>query len=286
MVKNTPFRGNYLLQCKGRLLDLSLPKVMGILNMTEDSFYAGSRIRNEPELLQKASLMLEEGAMILDIGGQSTRPGSARMSESEEKTRVTSAVRAVLKNFPDAILSVDTYSAAVAAAAIQAGAAIINDISAGEMDASMIPLAGSLRVPYIAMHMKGEPAHMQENPRYEDILQEILDFFIRKSDECRRAGIRDLIIDPGFGFGKTTAHNYTLLRNLSLFAILDKPLMIGISRKSMVYKPAGSYPEEALTGTTALHMLALQGGVNLLRVHDVRAACDTIRLFQYYKEQA
>jgi len=283
--KNTPLGGNYLLDCRGKLLDLHTPRVAGILNITEDSFYAGSRVHTDQQILKAAGTMLSEGASILDLGGQSSRPGALPVGEAEEREKVLRAIQIILEHFPDALVSVDTYSSGVAAAAIRAGASLINDISAGRLDPDMIPLAGSLGVPYIAMHMQGEPANMQEHPHYEDVVREVLDFFIHKAFECASAGISDLILDPGFGFGKSLEHNYTLLQHLDVFSMTGRPLMIGISRKSMVYKPAGSGPQDALLGTTALHMLALEKGVSLLRVHDVKPALEAIRLFGFYQQQ-
>lgn len=285
MTKSTPFTENVLLNCKGKLTDLSVPVVMGILNMTEDSFYAGSRLRTEDQILEKAGQMLTEGALILDIGGQSTRPASIRISPGQEIQRTVPAIKSILARFPGTLISIDTYSAEVARAATDAGAVMINDISAGVLDPEMIPLAGRLKLPYVAMHMQGDPATMQKDPKYEDLVTEILDFFIRKAEECRGAGINDLIIDPGFGFGKNPAHNYTLLSHLDSFALLGKPILVGISRKSMVYRLSGTNAEQALNGTTALHMLALEKGARILRVHDVKEALEVIGLYQFYLEQ-
>ncbi|HVB02588.1 MAG TPA: dihydropteroate synthase [Chitinophagaceae bacterium] len=286
MPKNTAFTGNYLINCRGRLLDLSRPAIMGILNMTGDSFYSGSRVTDQARLLEISGRMLEEGASILDIGGQSTRPGSLRIDPSEEMARVVPAIQSVHLHFPEAIISIDTYSAAVAREGVDAGASIINDISAGRMDSGMIPLASRLDIPYIAMHMQGTPATMHLEPRYGNVSEEILDFFIGKAEECRAAGIKDLIIDPGFGFGKQLSHNYSLLKHLGLFSILGKPVLAGLSRKSLVYRPISRTADTALNGTTALHMLALIHGANILRVHDVKAATEAIRLYQLYAEQS
>ncbi len=283
--KNTPLGGNYLLDCRGKLLDLHTPRVMGILNVTKDSFYPGSRVSTAREIQDRAGIMLREGASILDVGAQSSRPGAHPVPGDEEKEKIRFAVEVILDLFPDALISVDTYCGGVAEAAIGAGASLINDISSGRLDPGMIPLAGSLQVPYIAMHMQGEPANMQTDPHYEDVVREILDFFILKAAECTAAGIHDLILDPGFGFGKSTEHNYTLLGHLDAFSILGRPLMAGISRKSMVYRPAETGPQDALLGTMALHMLALERGASLLRVHDVKPAMEAIRLFGFFRQQ-
>lgn len=268
----------FTLNCKGRLLTLDKPLVMGIINCTPDSFYEGSRRENTEQALFTAGKMLKQGAAILDIGGQSTRPGSEKLGAAEEQDRVLPVIAAIKERFPDAVLSIDTYYAAVATAAVEAGAAIINDISGGEMDPEMIPLAASLQIPFIAMHMQGTPQTMQQNPVYEDVTAEVLAFFVGKLDQCRRAGIRDLIIDPGFGFGKTTAHNFELLRNLDQLQVLNCPLLAGLSRKSMIWKTLNTAPAEALNGTTVLNTIALQKGAHILRVHDVREAREAVEL--------
>ena len=277
--------GEYMItiNCNGRLLDLSKPVIMGIINITDDSFYAGSRTRQTEEILAKAGQHLAEGALILDIGAQSTRPGSVAIGPETELERLLPAIRAIRSRFPEVIISIDTYYAPVAEQTIQAGAAIINDISAGDMDAEMIPLAGRLQVPYIAMHMQGTPASMQQQPHYHDVTQEVLDYFIHKRAQCLSAGIKDLIIDPGFGFGKTIAHNYTLLKKLTVFHILESPLLVGISRKSMLHRLLEITPADALNGTTVLNTLALQHGAHILRVHDVKAAMEIVKIHEYMK---
>jgi len=267
----------FSLNCKGKLLVMDKPLVMGILNITPDSFYEGSRQTNFSVLAQ-ATKMIEEGADIIDIGGQSTRPGSERISVKEELQRVLPAIEIILKNFPDTIISVDTYQSAVAKETVNAGASIINDISAGNMDSDMIATVAKLQVPYICMHMKGTPQNMQQQATYENVTREVLDFFIQKTDECKRAGINDVIIDLGFGFGKTISHNFTLLRELTVFKMLDKPIMAGLSRKSTIYKTLGVTAEEALNGTTVLNTLALKNGANILRVHDVKEAKEVVTL--------
>lgn len=270
----------------GKLLSIDKPLIMGILNITPDSFYTGSRLPDEKDYLSKAEQMLSEGATFLDIGGQSTRPKARLLSAAEEIGRVLPAIKKILKRFPEAHLSIDTYHAEVAKAAVEEGAVIVNDISAGQMDPAMIPTVAGLGIPYIAMHMQRTPATMQENPHYEDVVQEILDFFIQKSEECKAAGIHDLIIDPGFGFGKSIKHNYTVLRHLSAFHILGIPILAGLSRKSMIYRLLDTDSAQALNGTTALNMLALLQGANILRVHDVKPAMETIRIWEFYHQQS
>jgi dihydropteroate synthase len=274
----------FTLNCKGKLLVIDKPLVMGIINITPDSFYEGSRSQTVESILSQATKMIGEGADIIDIGGQSTRPGSERISVKEELQRVLSAIETILKNFPETIISVDTYQAIVAEECVRSGAAIINDISAGNMDSEMIPTVAKLQVPYICMHMKGTPENMQQQPTYENVTKEVLDFFIQKTDECRRAGINDVIIDPGFGFGKTISHNFTLLKELSAFKMLEKPIMAGLSRKSTIYKTLGINTNEALNGTTVLNTLALQNGANILRVHDVKEAKEVIKLYEQYEQ--
>lgn len=269
------------LHCKGRLLDLSEPIVMGILNITPDSFFDGGKFTDENALLRQAEKMLREGASLLDLGGASSRPGAEIIPESEEIARVIPAIETLLKNFPEALLSVDTWRAGVAQNAVEAGACIVNDISAGNLDPKMLDTVAALRTPYVLMHMQGSPDSMQQNPQYESIVTEVLDFFIQKIALLRSLGVKDIVLDPGFGFGKTVEHNYALLRNLQVFQNgLDLPVLAGISRKSMICKPLGIKPADALNGTSALHMVALQQGVRILRVHDVREAMEVIKLWQ------
>ncbi len=270
------------LNCKGKLVLLDKPLVMGIINVNEDSFYAGSRVNSKTEILNKAAQMVNEGADILDIGGQSTRPGSKRISVDEELSRVLPGIKSISEKFSDLILSIDTYNATVAMEAVKAGASIVNDISAGEMDTNMVSTVAELGVPYICMHMKGVPETMQQQAIYDDVMKEVLDYFIKKITQCRQAGIKDIIIDPGFGFGKNISQNFLLLKNLSLFNILEMPILVGISRKSSVYKTLNISPEEALNGSTILHTIALQQGANILRVHDVKEAKETITLLEAY----
>jgi dihydropteroate synthase len=269
----------FTLNCKGRLLVVDKPLVMGILNITPDSFYPESRTATEDALLQKAGRMLKEGAALLDIGGQSTRPGSIKISSTEEAGRVIPAIAAVHQAFPDAFISVDTYYADVAREAVAAGACIVNDISAGMLDGAMINTVAALQVPYVLMHMKGTPQTMQQEAHYENLTREVLDFFIKQTALLQQKGIRDIIIDPGFGFGKTITHNFTLLKELSVLGMLRAPLLLGISRKSFIWKTLGVTPDEALNGTTALHMAGLMSGAHILRVHDVKEAVETVKLF-------
>jgi dihydropteroate synthase len=251
---------------------------MGIINITPDSFYAGSRQQGVDAALKQAETMMSEGAAILDIGGQSTRPGAERVGAEEEADRVVSVIRAISLALPEAIISVDTFYAPVAQQAVEAGASIVNDVSAGNMDDQMLTTVAGLRVPFICMHMKGTPQTMQQHPEYEDVTREVLDFFIQKIDECRKAGITDIIADPGFGFGKTIAHNFTLIRQFEVFQMLRVPLMMGISRKSTIYKTLGISAAEALNGSTVLHTIGLMKGVHILRVHDVKEAMEAVKL--------
>ncbi len=285
MVKNTLLPSTFSINCKGRLLDISSPVVMGVINLTEDSFYAGSRYPEAQSILQTVEQMLSEGAGIIDIGGQSTRPRATLHTAAEEAGKVVPVIEKILGQFPGTIISIDTFYAEVARAAVAAGAAIVNDISAGNMDAEMNAAVGALQTPYIAMHMQGTPATMQDYPTYTDVVKEVLDFFIAKTEECRLAGIKDIIIDPGFGFGKNLTHNYTLLKHLSVLRMPGKLLMAGVSRKSMIYRLLGVTAAEALNGTTALHILALQNGADILRVHDVKPAVEAVKLWKFYESQ-
>lgn len=268
----------FTLNCNGRLLVVDKPLVMGIINATPDSFYEGSRQQTVDAIMLQAEKMIKDGAAILDIGGQSTRPGSSIVNADEELKRVIGAIKAIHQNFPETFISVDTYYSLVAKEAIAAGASLINDISAGSMDENMITTVAALKVPYILMHMQGTPQNMQQSPKYENVTREVLDFFIAKIDELRTAGINDIIIDPGFGFGKTIAHNFELLRNLAVFKIIDRPLLLGISRKSTIYKTLDINPTEALNGTTVLNTIGLMNGATIIRVHDVKEAKETARL--------
>ncbi|MBX7225520.1 MAG: dihydropteroate synthase [Chitinophagales bacterium] len=265
---------------KGLLLDFRVPQVMAIINLTPDSFYANSRKMDATALLSAIEKLLHEGAAIIDIGAVSSRPGATSVSEDVEYQRLIPIIIQVVKEFPQAILSIDTFRSNIAKEAILHGAAIINDISGGDLDPEMIPTVGSLNVPYICMHMKGVPQNMQDQPEYDNLLPEISNYFIRKIQQCRESGIKDIILDPGFGFGKTIEHNYALLKNLQAFDWLGCPLLVGISRKSMIYKLLDITPEESLPATTALHLAALQNGASILRVHDVKEAVQVIKLWK------
>ena len=274
----------YTLNCKGRLLVIEQPIVMGILNVTPDSFYSGSRLQSEEAVLQKAGQMILEGATILDIGGQSTRPNSTRISNEEELERVLPAIKSIKNKFPTVFISIDTYNASVAKEAIAAGADMVNDVSAGTMDAEMIATVAALNVPFIAMHMQGTPTTMQQNPTYKNVATEVVDYFIKKTEQLKQAGIKDILIDPGFGFGKTIEHNFQLLKQLEIFSIFHLPLLAGLSRKSTIYKTLGITSEEALNGSTVLNTIALTKGVTILRVHDVKEAKEAITLFTAMQE--
>jgi dihydropteroate synthase len=272
----------FSLNCKGRLLVVDKPLVMGILNITPDSFYSGSRVESVDDVLRRAETQLQEGATILDIGGQSTRPGSEALDAETELNRVIKPIEAIHQHFPEAFISIDTYHAKVAREAVHAGASLVNDISAGLLDPQMIPEVAGLKVPYIFMHMKGTPQTMQQQAQYSDVTREVLEHLQARKAVIEAAGIRDIIIDPGFGFGKTHSHNFRLLRELSAFTLLNAPLLLGISRKSFIWKTLGVTPDStaALQGSTALHMAGLMNGAHILRVHDVAEAAATISLFQ------
>jgi dihydropteroate synthase len=272
------------INCKGKLLNLDGPVVMGIINATPDSFYEGHLKLNQEEIVSLAGKMINKGAAILDIGGQSTRPGSTPVSMQEETDRVLPVIENIHSAYPEIILSIDTYSSDVAKAAIAGGACIVNDISGGEMDADMLSTVAALQVPYVCMHIQGRPATMQKDPVYTNVVKEVLDFFINKINECKEAGIKDVIIDPGFGFGKTIEHNFQLLKGLAAFSITDKPILAGLSRKGTIYKTLGITAAEALNGTTVLNTMALLNGASILRVHDVKEAKEAISLFNAYKK--
>jgi len=260
-------------------LIIDKPLVMGIINATPDSFYSGSRFSGVEEIVNMAGKMLDDGADILDIGGQSTRPGSEQISAGDEMERVIPAIKAIMGKFPCAFVSIDTYYSKVARAAIDAGASIVNDISAGSIDNKMISEVADLNVPYILMHMKGTPQTMQQNAVYENVTREVLDFFIARTNELIQSGINDVIIDPGLGFAKTIEQNFELLKNLSVFKMLDRPILLGVSRKSTIFRTLGKTAEEALNGTTVLNTIGLMNGASILRVHDVKEAKEAIILF-------
>lgn len=271
------------INCKGKLLDLSSPKVMGILNLTPDSFFDGGKHQNQDNILKTIEQMLEDGLDILDIGGQSTKPGSEVISSDEELQRVEPILEIVIKNFPDLIISIDTFYSKVAQHAVEMGAAIINDISAGKIDEDLFKTVAKLKVPYILMQMHGMPKDMQAEPHYDNIIQEVNLFFAEKIQALKQLHINDIILDPGYGFGKTFEHNFQLLRNQELLGFNDYPILAGVSRKSMICKTLGVNPKDALNGTTAVNMLALQHGAKILRVHDVKEAKECIKIFDSYQ---
>jgi len=268
------------INCKGKLVDLSSPVVMGILNVTPDSFYDGGQAVTSTAIKQKVQQMVADGATIIDVGGMSSRPGATMISRQEEIDRVSPAIEIIVQHMPDVVISIDTLHSEVAAHCIRMGATMVNDISAGDYDADMIPTVAEAGVPYVAMHMQGLPSNMQDDPQYHDVVMEVLTYFAKKVRQCRAAGITDVILDPGFGFGKSLEHNYALLRHLGSLGILDCPLLAGLSRKSMIYKPLDITAADALTGTSALHMVALQQGASILRVHDVLEAAQCIQLHE------
>lgn len=273
----------FTLNCNGRLLLIDKPLVMGIINSTPDSFYEGSRFQGTDLILKQAEKMFSDGASMLDIGGQSTRPGSERVSAGEELRRLIAPLKSLKQHFPDAIISVDTYYSVVAEESVGAGANMVNDISGGAFDAAMIETVGKLNVPFICMHNKGTPGTMHKNIHYENVCLEVLDYFIAKIEACKQAGITDVVIDPGFGFSKTITHNFQLLKNLALFKITGRPVMAGISRKSTIYKTLGITPGEALNGTTVLNTISLINGADILRVHDVKEAVEAVKLAEAYR---
>lgn len=268
----------------GCLLDLRVPRVMGVINITPDSFYDGSRFTTEESVIIAARKMIDDGADIIDVGGYSSRPGAKDITVEEEKARVLGAIRLISSNVPGAVLSVDTFRSEIACEAVsECGAHMINDISGGEADPGMFELVARLKVPYIIMHMQGTPANMQKNPVYEDVVADILKWFGRRLVKLQSMGVNDIIIDPGFGFGKTIEHNFEILRKLGDFSIAGVPLLVGLSRKSMIWKTLGIKPGEALNGTSVLNMAALMNGADILRVHDVKEAVQSVRLFQKLK---
>ncbi|WP_422861548.1 dihydropteroate synthase [Flagellimonas sp. W118] len=271
------------INCKGTLIDLTTPKVMGILNLTPDSFYDGGRYKDEQNILQQVEKMFSEGASFIDMGAYSSRPGAEHVPEDEELKRLLPIVELILKNFPETLISIDTFRSKVASECLQRGAAMINDISAGNLDAEMFSTVSKYQVPYIMMHLKGTPQSMQKKAIYDDLIKDLRFYFSKKIDQAAQLKINDVIIDPGFGFAKTTEQNYTLLNHLDLFKTFEVPLLIGLSRKSMIYKILESSAIEALNGTTALHSIALLKGANILRVHDVKEAGECVMLIEALK---
>ncbi|SHF48979.1 dihydropteroate synthase [Arenibacter palladensis] len=267
------------INCKGSLLDLNTPRVMGIINITPDSFYDGGKYKDETEIIAQVETMLANGASFIDIGAYSSRPGADHVDEREELARITTIVKVLVKTFPDIIISIDTFRSRVADECLALGAAIINDISAGNLDPKILEIVGKHQAPYIMMHMKGTPGTMQGMSNYENLLGEILFYFSEKVALARAAGIKDIIIDPGFGFAKSLEQNYEILKKFNLLHTMDLPVLTGISRKSMIYRLLQTSPEQALNGSTALHMYALTKGTKILRVHDVKEAMECIKLF-------
>lgn len=278
--KNTVFQQKLSLNIRGNLMDLARPKIMGILNLTPDSFYDGGRNNDLSSAVKKAEILLSESADILDLGAYSSRPGAEHISEAEELERLIPVVKAIVEEFPDAVISVDTFRSAVANAAINEGAHIINDISAGEMDANMFETIAALRVPYILMHMRGTPQNMTRLTDYANLITDVCYYFAVKIDQLKQMGVKDLIVDPGFGFAKTPDQSFELLKNLDILKIIGHPILAGLSRKSMIYKTLGTDADNALNGTIAANTIALMKGANILRVHDVKAAREAITIFE------
>ncbi|KQC31396.1 dihydropteroate synthase [Flagellimonas eckloniae] len=271
------------INCKGELIDLAAPKIMGILNLTPDSFYDGGKYKDESAILKQVEKMISDGASFIDMGAYSSRPGAEHVPEDEELKRMLPILELILRNFPQTLTSIDTFRSKVASESIHRGAALINDISAGNLDVAMLNVIATHQVPYIMMHLKGTPQSMQKKAVYDDLLKDLLSYFSKKVSDATSLKINDVIIDPGFGFAKTTAQNYTLLSHLDLFQTFNTPILIGLSRKSMIYKILESSPKEALNGTTALHTVALLKGANLLRVHDVKEAAECVKLVEELK---
>ncbi len=272
------------LNCNGKLIDITTPKVMGILNCTPDSFYDGGQWNSDATILRHVEKMVHEGATFIDVGGYSSRPNAQHISEEEELKRVMPILKMLVKEFPDILLSIDTFRSKVAAESVATGACMVNDISAGTMDADMFSTIAHLQVPYIIMHMQGTPQNMQYSPTYTDIVYELIQYFSEKIYQLRKLGVNDIIIDVGFGFGKTLAQNYTLLKELALFKNIEVPILTGISRKSMLYKLLETTPDKALNATTVANTIALLNGTNILRVHDVKEACEAVKIVQFLKE--
>jgi len=278
-IENKYLKSGFTINCRGHLIDLSAPVVMGIINITPDSFYSGSRVEAMEEILRRVEKILEDGGQIIDIGGYSSRPGADEISEEEEGHRLWPALKEIRDHWPEVIISLDTFRASVAQRAVEEfGVDIINDISGGNLDSDMFKTVARLNVPYILMHMKGTPGTMQNNPRYQDVTGEVILYLAEKINQLRAMGVSDIIVDPGFGFAKTIEHNYTLLHDLEQFKMFELPLLVGLSRKSMTYKLLGGGPESALNGTSVLNSMALTRGANILRVHDVKEAVECIKL--------
>lgn len=285
MAKDTFFHKKETINAGGKLIDLSVPKVMGIVNLTPDSFYASSRRPLLTDALLQAYRMLTDGAAFLDLGAYSSRPGAKDISVQEETDRLIPVVELIAANYPDAILSVDTFRSQVAEEAINAGAHIINDISGGQLDEKMFATVARLQVPYILMHMKGNPQNMNKQARYKDVFTEVLEYFVERTHKLKELGVHDVIIDPGFGFAKMPEHSYSLMHRLKDFGALQLPILAGVSRKRMVYNITGGTADDALNGTTALNTIALTNGANILRVHDVKEAVEAVKIFMMANQQ-
>jgi len=273
------------INCKGKLIDISSPKVMGILNLTPDSFYDGDMYNNEKTILNQVEKMLNDGASFIDLGAYSSRPGATHVSEDEEKNRIIKIVELLAKEFPKANLSIDTFRSSVADECLSAGASIINDITASEYDTEILKIAHKHNAPYIMMHMKGMPGNMMKNNKYNNLIKDILYYFSMKIEAARYAKVNDIIVDPGFGFSKDIDQNYSLLKNLDLLKSLDLPILVGLSRKSMIYKLLETTPEYALNGSTTLNTVALLNGASILRVHDVKEAMECIKITNQFNKQ-
>jgi dihydropteroate synthase len=267
------------INCKGQLIDISIPKVMGILNLTPDSFYDGGRYKSESDILSKVENMIQEGATFIDVGAYSSRPNAEHISEEEELNRIVPIVDLLLNTFPEILLSIDTFRSRVAKISIESGASMINDISAGKLDENMLQTVSKLHVPYIMMHLRGTPQNMQKLTHYDNLVKDILFYFSARIHSAKELGITDIIVDPGFGFAKTIDQNFELLNHLDLFKMLELPILVGLSRKSMIHKSLSITANEALNGTTVLNTIALQKGAKIIRVHDVKEAVECVRLF-------
>ena len=285
--KDTLFNRKLTINCKGRLLDFSVPKVMGILNVTPDSFYDGNKFNSLAKINDHVKRMIHEGAAIIDIGAFSSRPGAENIDEKEELNRLIPVLENLRIDFPDIFISVDTFRSSIAKTVVEEfNVDIINDISAGELDPKMFDTIAGLEIPYIIMHMKGNPQNMQNSPEYNDLIKEVIDYFTHKTEQLTKLGIKDIIIDPGIGFGKTIEHNYRLMHALPVFSMFKVPVLTGVSRKSLIYKLLNISPGESLNGTTVLHTLALLNKADILRVHDVKEAVEVINIVEKYKQEA
>lgn len=273
------------INCKGKLIDISSPKVMGVLNLTPDSFYDGNKFDNEKKILNQVEKMLNEGATFIDIGAYSSRPGATHISEDQEKSRIIGTVELLITEFPDANLSIDTFRSSIADECLNAGASIINDITASEYDSEILKIAHKHNAPYVMMHMKGMPQDMMKQNKYDNLIKDIIYYFSKKIEAARTAKVNDIIIDPGFGFSKNIDQNYDILKNLGLLKSLDLPILVGLSRKSMIYKLLKITPELALNGTTSLNTIALLNGAKILRVHDVNEAMECIKITNQFNKQ-